>query len=143
MAKANDTAIAIAGWNAGHRDYADLIAYVRTEIARIEEKSPADIGVQARARVAAANVINAKTVEKIGGITGTIGGTIAEAPGTVAKVPGVRQVVSLGEFLASLSDWHTWLRMAEVIGGAIAIVIGVRIMAQQSGATRLAGRIRG
>lgn len=145
--KANDLAIAIKWYNslAGSGLKPDsalfttsLIAHIVHDIATLEHKLQSNPVVIARARVAAAKIIAAKAGSDYpgGGITNAIGGTIAEAGGNPI-VQGVKDVVTapitVAEFLAKLANPFLWVRVAEVAGGAILLVIGVRMLARESG----------
>jgi hypothetical protein len=110
-----------------------LTAHIAGEIASLEHKRPNDPVIIGRARVAATTIIAAKAGSDFpgGGIVNAIGGTVAEGAGTVKDI--VKAPLTIAEFLARLADVHVWIRVGEVTGGAVLIVIGVRMLAQQSG----------
>lgn len=136
--KANAMKLAIAGWNAGIRDYAGLTQYVIDGIVSIEHRPPTDSSVIARARWATAVIIAAKSPDGYpsGGVVNTIGGTISAAGGNpiVQGVKGaIEAPITVAEFLAKLANPWLWVRIAEVAGGAGLVFVGVRMLAQQSG----------
>lgn len=128
--KANDLALAIKWWNAGYHTHAVLNVLVARDIASIEHKSIGSREVITRARLAVAQVVNAKTVDELpGGITGAIGGTINEAVGTVTN-----PLESFADFVRLLSDVKTWIRVGQVIGGSVVLLVGLRMLAREVGA---------
>lgn len=131
---ANALALALKEWNAGIHDYASLNVAVARDIASLEHKSPTNPNVLARARVATATVIAAKSGSDYpsGGIVNAIGGTISEA-GNNPIVQAIKAPITIAEFLGRLTDVHIWIRVGEVAGGAVLIVIGVRMLARESG----------
>lgn len=145
--KANAIAIAIKWYNElvgiglkpdSQQFSLSLIAHIAREIADLEHKSYSDPILQARARAAAATIIAAKAGSDFpgGGIVNAIGGTVAGAGDTPvggAIVGVVKAPLTVAEFLAKLTDVHIWIRVGEVAGGAILIVIGVRMLARESG----------
>lgn len=149
--KANDTALALKWWNAGYHDYATLTVKVALDIATFEHKSSHDPIVVARARLAAAKVIYAKSPgDYPGGITAIIGNTVGSLPfvpspvdqsGNEIPKPAASGVIegvvkaplTVAEFLAKLTDPFLWVRVAEVAGGGILLVIGIRMLAREQG----------
>lgn len=145
--QANALALALKWWNAGYHDYGTLAVKVGLDIANLEQKKASDPSVVGRARAAAAYVIASKTGSDYPtGIIAAIGNGVGALPfvpspvdqsGNPIPKPGVSQAiegtVSVAEFLAKLSDPFLWVRVAEVAGGAILIVIAVRMLARESG----------
>jgi hypothetical protein len=146
---ANAIAIALKFWNAGYHDYASLTAYTLKEIATLEHKLQSDPATQGRARRAAAYVIAMKSGSDYpGGITAAIGNFVGSLPFVKSPVdesghpipkPAVSKAIesplTVAEFLAKLSDVSTWIRVAEVAGGAWLLYVGVRMLARESNVT--------
>lgn len=134
---ANDMAIALKWYYSiyakNEQNYGSYVAHIITDIATFEHKSPHDIAVIARGRLAAAKVIAAKGGPDVpgGGIVNTIGGTIAQGGHTVGEI--VKAPLTVAEFLAKLADPFLWVRVTEVAGGAILIVIGVKMLSREVG----------
>lgn len=66
------------------------------------------------------------------------GALVAGAGSMVGGLPVVGSAQAIGTFFALLSNGSTWIRVAEVLGGAVFLVLGFAVLASQTTAVRSA-----